>query len=429
MAMIKRYLFLIICILVVLGGCFAHWYGSKMREVNSKELSKVQSVYNKIGASKKRLVNNNIKEINIQHKALVTKDTLALKSKALATSSRNVLYKDVFPKPKGEHVTPKYNGFGKAYRAAVDNLLNDMSAGQTLTKAEIDNIIANYQSSSVATLDSSRSKRSAFDGFGGVGGRSRNRGGVGGEQEAQLIEEKCRQRAEQFAVYATPESFCGYKYWEEIGSSADSKGLIVDSWGTQLAYWISQDVVSTIKKVNALVDGTTVQHAAVKRLIEISFGGLPFTAPEGSVIKKNDAPGVVASAEDPRMSDAENFLPGKVIIEEGEIEPLDSMVESWTARMGDNLTDVYHFEVAVIIDNTRINDFCNMLQGEHSDNDGKHQRSQMTILQFTVANLQAEEEKAAGYYYGVSSNSVLRIIGEYVFFKEGYEKQIPIVMK
>ena len=70
-----------------------------------------------------------------------------------------------------------------------------------------------------------------------------------------------------------------------------------------------------------------------------------------------------------------------------------------------------------------------MLQGEHSDNDGKHQRSQITILQFTVANLQAEEEKAAGYYYGVSSNSVLRIIGEYVFFKEGYEKQIPIVMK
>jgi len=432
--MIKRYLFLIICVFVLLGGGFAHWFGSKMAQENAKELNAVQAVYNKIGSSKRNLVSNNLKEINIQRSNVVAKDTVALKAKALATSSRSVLYKDVFPEPKGEHVTPKYNGFGKAYREGILDLLDDMSAGQALTKAEIDNIIESYQSSSVKSLEGNRGNTSRFDesdgfgSFGGGGGRS-SRGHKGSEQEAQLIEEKCRQRAETFALFATPESFCGYKYWEEISSSADSDGLIVDSWGTQVAYWISQDIVSTIKKLNTLVDGTTVKSAAVKRLIEISFGGLPFTKPEVPGKRKAEAPGINASPEESRLSESENFLPGKVVMEEDSKVLLDSIVEPWTGRLSDDLIDVYHFEVAVIIDNTRINDFCNMLQGKHSDNDGKHERSQITVLQFTVASLRDEEEKAAGYYYGPSSNSVLRVIGEYFFYKDGYEKNIPSVMK
>jgi hypothetical protein len=116
---------------------------------------------------------------------------------------------------------------------------------------------------------------------------------------------------------------------------------------------------------------------------------------------------------------------------EGQITP------PWTHRVSDSLVDVVHFETAVVIDTERINDFINVLQSEKTTpvvlSDGKtgtkNWRNQITVLLISVDPIQVDSEKAAGYYYGSASLGVLRVVGEYIFFKNGYDKYKPEIVK
>jgi len=113
------------------------------------------------------------------------------------------------------------------------------------------------------------------------------------------------------------------------------------------------------------------------------------------------------------------------------------MVFPITKHCCNDQIDVVQFEVAVVIDNTQIQNFINALQSEKTTElkkeDGSventHRRNQITVLTIRISPIQANREKDAGYYYGYACLNELRLICEYVFFKDGYEKKKPEPVK
>ena len=100
------------------------------------------------------------------------------------------------------------------------------------------------------------------------------------------------------------------------------------------------------------------------------------------------------------------------------------MVASWTGHVSDETAHVVHFELGVIIDTTQVIAFMNALQSLKEAGE-INQRNQITVLEWQTEPLEIEKEKFAGFHYGSGSLTTLRLICEYIFFREGYAKHMP----
>ena len=110
---------------------------------------------------------------------------------------------------------------------------------------------------------------------------------------------------------------------------------------------------------------------------------------------------------------------------------LVAVATSVTERASDELIDVVHFELAVIVDTVAVIDFINALQSLKHDREDpdRHKRNQISILEYVLEPVDVEQEIATGYHYGPASLGVMRIVCEYFFFKSGYEKYQPEPVK
>ena len=286
----------------------------------------------------------------------------------------------------------------------------------------------------------------------GFGGGAEVRGSVGtrsraGSQEEKLIEDLRRRRAEEIAVYAGVDAFCRYDYWrqddlweEDLG---DTSTMQLNSWFTQIAAWIQEDVVATIKATNG--GSESVAASAIKRLISISFSAEESSQRQTSSKSRGGADGAVRGRGSLSLPEYVTSLK-KQTRQSGSSRSRQSvstagvmwgnMVESWTGRVSDGLLDVVHFEVAVVVDTSRITDFLGALREAKytvSEQDGRsvqtNKRNQIVVLQISMEPVDVEVEQQSGYYYGPASVAVLRVACEYSFFREGYVRHMPASVK
>ena len=81
---------------------------------------------------------------------------------------------------------------------------------------------------------------------------------------SKVLEDKAR----GIKVYVNPIDLGGYLYWSDW-KFEDWDKAIKDSWYWQMAYWILEDVVTTVEEMNQSADN--VLHAPVKRVMNVLF--------------------------------------------------------------------------------------------------------------------------------------------------------------
>lgn len=309
---------------------------------------------------------------------------------AVQTSQRELLSYKIFPDPN-ESSTQIFNEFKKTYVTAFAKLIKDMNALDAPTDTEI----RKESGAGGTTVDTGR--RSEFDSLPSTGTDKSN---------DKIIELVCKRRSEEVPVYANPQVFSGYGFWdnwEYIGT----ENAVRDCWYCQLAYWIHKDIVDSINKING--NSTSVAQSSVKRLLGIRFG----TA---------DAAAVGSSGTTNSTNATE--LPGYVAQNGGQL------CSPWTKRISDEKIDVIHFSVAVIIKADDVLKFMDAMcsekehyfsgyKGQEAQQKFKH--NQITILQSTIESVDRQSANHVRYRYGQNAVVQLNLICEYFFYREGYD--------
>jgi len=207
-----------------------------------------------------------------------------------------------------------------------------------------------------------------------------------------------------------------------------------------------------IAEINA--DSKSVPTSHIKRLIEISFQGIS-VGTSGTTVNTRYTSATPSRFTSTtlnlgaarRVGGSELFLPEYVhqpnvtapgsITSGSKVENVGQIAASWTQRVSGELVDVVQFEMGVIINTIKIGDFINALQSEKftkmnltdSTHSNQFRRNQITVLQIMIEPIEADLEKESGFYYGPGSLAVLRLVGEYVFFKSGYGASMPKIVK
>ena len=317
------------------------------------------------------------------------------------SSRRTLISYDIFPEPK-DTSRQIFIGFGRKFREAIDGpdgLIKRMNALDA--PSEID--IVKETERKGGTLKSQR-KRSS---------QRKKKKGTGGAMRDAV----CRRRAEEISVYANPRIFKWYDFWEDYEFTG-SETALQDCWYTQNSYWVYEDVVETIRMMNAGSD--CVFTSPVKRLVGISFTG---EIPELS--------------ERSRSSTSAGFgdVPGYVL----DLEDKPIGVQTWTGRKGDSKIDVIHFYLSVIIDSKTLMPFMRELcsEKEHDYREGyleegavsAYKHNQITILKSQVRSVVKTSDVHSDYKYGNDAVIRLDLACEYIFNRAGYDQIKPKPIK
>jgi hypothetical protein len=324
---------------------------------------------------------NNIKT----HEDLHQQDACDIQKLAIETTQRPLLGYRIFPEPS-ETSIQIFNEFKRTYNSAFERLIKDMNALDAPTDIEIRKETGSIQSE----ISTGISDRQAAD--------------KGSEKIIELI---CKKRCEQIPCYAKPQVFSGYAFWNNW-EYRGTEPAVRDCWYCQLAYWIHEDIVDTINKINA--GSNTVANSSVKRLL-----GIRFASPDAANIEGNGTE-----------------LPVYVTNTSG------GLCQPWTGRKSNDQIDVVHFSVAVIIRANDIMKFMDELCSEKTHyfsgykNDQPMQQfkhNQITILQSSIESVDREEQNHKRYRYGQEAIVHLNLICEYLFNREGYDIIKPSSVK
>jgi len=451
MNFIKKHLVLIIITsVVIMVGMGLFVFGKMKDSANKKKLSQIKSDYSQAAGLAKEVVCQNVLDSLRTNVQLAQDDEKRVTEIARQTSKRPLLFEKVFPAPaEVSSARSYYNQFGQQYCQAIENLLVVCRSGDRPSAIEEQKVLDSYKgSASSEGAGSSRTDTRATTAVppGGATmpsemprgmseGAARTMGNPAAaltnlkSSEQRLVDELRRKRAQSISVYANTDALCGYGYWQGHPGTGEPETLSLNSWFSQLSYWIQQDVVLSVAKIND--NSKSVLENPVKRLVEIGFAGATAGAP--SVRRDSTSAGSETTAT--RKSNPDN-LPQYVIRSPGASgpdaaagPPAGAITSPWTGRAGDELIDVVHFSVSVIVDTTRMADFINALQSEKYDADNANRRNQITVLDMRVEPLDVEVEQAAGFHYGPGSLTLLRLNCEYFFFKSGYEEFKPEAVK
>ena len=429
MGFIKKRLFLIISMVFFLVGIGIFVYGFSVSGDNDQGYTKVKSKYDQARGLDRTLVPDNERSQYKTNADAAMRDAQTVVKLATEATRRTLISEDVFPEPTGLSPDIKYQKFAQSYVDFVENYLAMMQAGPRPSMAEEDKVRQEH-------LERPGGNR-AMPGANRSAGRSTS-------QADKLIDDLRRTRSEEITVYADPSVFCGYDYWKEHDATGDRETLLLDTWFTQLAHWIQEDVVLSIKAING--DSAKVADSPVKRLIEVSFGGSDLGSGVATTNKKPKTTrrpsAQMLEGVSRRNAGSENQLPEYVQKLDGEKNSesedfIGTITTPWTRRASNELIDVAHFEVAVVIDSSYVTDFINLLQSEKAttviEADGttaaKNKRNQITVLQLQQEPLDVDSEMEAGYFYGQGSLTTLRLVCEYIFFRQGYARLMPEPVK
>ena len=322
-------------------------------------------------------------------------DAMRFHQLAKQSTQRQLLAYGIFPKPQDQ--SPQlFDKFGEKIRTALRDLVKSMGALDAPTKAEI-------------RKETGRT----------TSGRRRNMSYGSGSKEDVIVDAFCGKRAESVPVYANPNIFVWYDFWEDY--KYDGFELAIeDCWYSQLAYWIYEDVVDTIRMLNAGSD--CVYTSPVKRLIGISFS-------EPADYVKPKSGNYVSSVMD--NGDRPQYIPDTSSRILG--------VKPWTLLIFGDYIDVIHFSVAVIVGSKMVMPFMKELcsEKEHTFRVGyaetgaekTYKHNQITILQSEVEPIDLNDIVHKNYRYGNGAIVRLNFVCEYVFYRNGYDMIKPETIK
>ena len=321
------------------------------------------------------------------------------------STQRELISYKIFPQPK-DTSQQIFIQFGGQYRVAIEELIKSIGARDAPSDIDI--------------RKETESEGSVSGGFGGrlgslggfVGGRFGGMSGLSSRQSAHsaLIDPICYKRAESIPVYANPNLFDWYAFWEDYEYQG-SKKAIEDCWYSQMAYWIYEDVVETIKAMNAGSD--CVYTSGVKRLVGVNFS---------------------------KPADYADMTMATVVGDDRPEYIMDNMsgilgTDPWTDRICNNSIDVVHFSVSVIVDSKAFIPFIKELcsEKEHKYREGYlengeekiYKHNQITVLESKIEPVDHTAVEHEYYRYGDSAVVRLSLICEYVFNRSGYDKIKP----
>ncbi|MHC4242973.1 MAG: hypothetical protein ACYSU4_11260 [Planctomycetota bacterium] len=318
------------------------------------------------------------------------------------STQRELISYKIFPKPK-DTSQQVFVQFGAQYRATIEELVKSMNALDAPRDIDIKKEIEGEGSGGGSVI-------------GGRFGRIGTTKAVGTKKGSSnaIVDAVCNKRAESVPVYANPNSFAWYGFWENYKYSG-LDAAIKNCWHSQVAYWIYEDVVATINEVNSESD--CVYTSGVKRLVGVSF-----SKPVEYVNSINLA--VVGP-------DAPDYVMDKGVSVLG--------AEPWTGRMCDADIDVVHFAVSVIVDTKSFMPFIKELCGEkeHRYREGYlangpervYKHNQITVLQSKIEPVDRTATQHEFYRYGDGAIVQLSLVCEYIFNRSIYDKIKPEPIK
>lgn len=416
MAFVKKHLFLVLCAAAALVGVALLIMAILLQSANKGEFDKVKRQIDSV----KTLTSKAVRDDKLEHyQDLVSRirtQSENIELQARQTTGWNLIHPQVFPEPFAEPWLFYYRQFADRYLTLVQDFCNRLNAKDRPSDAEI-----RLQS------DETSASRDTF-------------GARDSSEKQKLSRNLFRQRAQEISIYANPWTFCCYEGWNSKDwENAAKETIFLDSWFTQVAAWIQEDVVQAIVQMNQA--SSSVEESPVKRLIEMSFAGKAFGVSggrsSGTSLGRSVPTSVGSGRRTSDRSSAGNQLPAYVIVggTRSGTGISGQIVDPWTRRTSGEIYDVVHFEITVIIDTTRINDFINALQGQRStalddpNENSTLRRNQITVLCCRILPFDNEDEQEAGYYYGPGSLALLQLPCEYVFFRKGYDHLKPQLVK
>ncbi|MBN1125318.1 MAG: hypothetical protein JXA82_09945 [Sedimentisphaerales bacterium] len=316
-------------------------------------------------------------------------------------SRRELISYKVFPEPKDKS-NQMFDEFGKLYQDEVEKLVRMVNGRDAPTVEEIQ-----------AQL----------------GGGVRPGGGINystGSQEAtkqMVIDKLCEKRAQEISVYAAPQLFPWSNYWHEYKFEGRDKA-IEHCWYSQMAYWVYEDVMKSIARINE--GSISVYTSPVKRLIGITF------KQHADYIESRNTLRVSAMSKTSVMEDRPDY------VREG--FPTVLGVKPWTERWCNEKFDVFHFSVGVVVSAGAVDDFMVELCSAKTHNfregyvrDGRLQEglphNSITILQSQIDPVERSDDNHKFYRYGAGAVVQLTLVCEYLLGKEGYASIVPETVK
>jgi hypothetical protein len=360
--------------------------GRKLASMRSKTPCKAQAEVEKL--------------YQIEHK----KDADEIVQLSRRSTQRELISYKIFPKPK-DTSQQVFVQFGTKYRATIEELVKSMNALDAPRDIDIRKEIEG-EGDGVGSVIGDR--------FGRIG-PTKTSGTKKGSRNA-IVDAVCNKRAESVSVYANPNSFAWYMFWENY-KYGGLDAAIKDCWHSQVAYWIYEDVVATINEVNSGSD--CIYTSGVKRLVGVSFSRpveYVDSDPMNLVVVGPDAPDYV-------MEKGVSILGA----------------EPWTGRMCDANIDVVHFAVSVIVDSKSFMPFIKELcsEKEHRYKEGYsangperiYKHNQITVLQSKIEPVSRTATQHEFYRYGDGAIVQLSLVCEYFFNRSSYDKIKPEPIK
>lgn len=322
------------------------------------------------------------------------KDARAILMLAVDSSRRELISYDIFPEPKRVSAG-LFSAFGEKYRKAIEDLIRSIDARDAPT--EIDKKKATERIG--RTTSRARSRR----------GRKSSRNNKGSVDA--IVNALCVERAKSIKVYANINLFKWYDFWESY--KFENKDIAIeDCWYSQVAYWVYEDVVATIRTMNEGSD--SVLESDIKRIVGINFAK-PVEYPDK---KKQSSVIEVDIAE--YVTDKKVGLSG---------------VMPWTGRVCDKKIDVIHFNFTVILNSGAISSFMKELCREkphtyrvkfkEGGQEKQFKHNQITVLRYTHRAIDRQLDEHIDFRYGDAPVVQLDMTCEYVFKRNGYAKIRP----
>jgi len=354
---------------------------------------------------------------------------------ARQTTQRELLSYDIFPAPEPNGFSGLiFQQFGEEYRKGIDKMILSVNGRDRPTDAEIDRGLEDTSSRSRSRRGGiampSRSSSARVQAMGIYGGGSSM---MFGRIERMIVDEMCKDRARTISVYVNPADISGYEYWADYKYDVKMDDGIEDCFYHQLAYWIIEDIFTTIKTMNS--DFDNVLGAPVKR-----FLGITFTM--GLKTPRSGGGGVFRSVgrrrrEKKKQEDADR--PAYVRTADY------GLAESCTGRYCTDDLDVTHFNFSVIVGTKSVLPFmkelCSAKEHQFRGYPDPNQpdqtfqpvqtfkHNQITILESKIGSINPNDMTHRYYSYGDENIVSLDLVCEYIFDVKGYECLTPEPVK
>lgn len=402
-----------------------------------KEVQKesVSDGYARVKSLLKNSVPDELLEIKTQQLQTQANDANEIALLAKQTAQRKLLSYNIFDVNDPNSIPGlTFLQFGEQYSGGIDKMIAADKSGDCPAEAELNRAIdesgvKNRVRLGMTGMNDARNMvpntRSMPMRGPGTGNRSPWSGGprMMSEFERIVVDQLCRKRAEEISFYVTPTQLSGYSFWKNYDINIQKTEAVEDCWYYQLAYWVIEDIFTTINSMNAGYENTLT--APVKRLERLGFT-------IDTNMSRIRRAGIGSRSSTSNTNTENDDRPKYVLSSDKET----MLAETCTGRYSDDDIDVIHFNIVCVVS---IKDFmsfmkelCSAKEHQYIDESGQthtYKHNQITIIETKFNSIDKDDVDHMYYVYGDGGVVELDLICEYIFKKEGYENLKPESVK